>query len=356
MFAWLIVTAFGFQAVSAQFPISIPKIPKIKKDSPKEPEQQGQAQKNESSNSDDYDKEAFREIRFGNERYLQPYLECYAKKHNLETSQVGNSDRYYGNNSIMEQTLKGELPKLAEIESLLKSKLKFRPDTNQDYFNNPAIWDEISTNRDQYFKCVIDTANAPDPNRQDYVVGVIDKLTSRMNEWDTINQAMPFSFEDGDDFAWYAVSPSKRTEWMTKLGYLDYRQGSNNKIDPALDSLNDAMKKKLPSYVPNPKNYVVASVAEQKMMKDSLKKDLTKFNIFKIGLWQSNWLIDKNDLGIPKSRYKQGFIWVRDTQADYPYCEMYMVNIIQSYAGGGTYGASYGYYSTYEFAGCPAGK
>jgi hypothetical protein len=49
-------------------------------------------------------------------------------------------------------------------------------------------------------------------------------------------------------------------------------------------------------------------------------------------------------------------VWARSTLNDHPYCRIYWINIIQDYAGGGTYGASYAYFVNDELAGCPAGK
>jgi hypothetical protein len=41
-------------------------------------------------------------------------------------------------------------------------------------------------------------------------------------------------------------------------------------------------------------------------------------------------------------------------KADDGFCRILSVNLKQDYAGGGTYGASYGYLVEEEFAGCPA--
>ncbi len=89
------------------------------------------------------------------------------------------------------------------------------------------------------------------------------------------------------------------------------------------------------------------------MMKGTLG-NLATLKIHKIELAQSNWLISKNDFGLSMARYKQGYIWVRDTTDDHPYCHFYQINIIQDYAGGGTYGASYARFLDNTLFGCPA--
>jgi hypothetical protein len=89
------------------------------------------------------------------------------------------------------------------------------------------------------------------------------------------------------------------------------------------------------------------------MMKAALENSAT-LKIHKIGLYHGTWQIDKNNLGIPNARYKQGYIWVRDTADDHPYCHLYQVNIIQNYAGGGTYAASSARFIGDTLFGCPS--
>ncbi len=147
-----------------------------------------------------------------------------------------------------------------------------------------------------------------------------------------------------------AVSPKAREEWSKK--WLT-KPNERKKFNEMLDALAATAAKKLPLYLANPKLYNFRNPAEEKMMKAELE-NLTALRIHKIGLNQAAWLIDKNNLGIPTARYKQGIIWARNAADDHPYCLIYYVNIIQDYAGGGTYGASYAKFTGSELAGCPA--
>lgn len=70
---------------------------------------------------------------------------------------------------------------------------------------------------------------------------------------------------------------------------------------------------------------------------------------------QNIWRIDANSLGIPNARYKNGLIYLPDTNADHPYCYATRVNIIQDYAGGGRYAASRSKLVMDELVACPAG-
>jgi hypothetical protein len=154
------------------------------------------------------------------------------------------------------------------------------------------------------------------------------------------------------DWLWRAVSMQEREKWGKE--WLK-KPNEKQKFNEALDTLAASAAKQLPNYRMNTKNYAVHNAAEEKMMK-SVLKDPAIYKIHYAGLEQANWLIDKNELGIPTSRYKHGAIWLRDTTKDHPYCYISYVNIIQDYAGGGTYAASYPYFVRDEMVGCPTGK
>jgi len=154
------------------------------------------------------------------------------------------------------------------------------------------------------------------------------------------------------DHLLFAVSPSAREKWLKDSKALDVKDCPN--LVSAFDKLAAAAAVKFPLYTANPKAYNFRNPPEEKMMKATLKNSAA-VKIYKIGLNQASWLISKNELGLPTSRYKHGMIWFRDPADDHPYCHFYYVNILQDYAGGGTYGASYAVFVEDGLAGCPAG-
>ena len=111
--------------------------------------------------------------------------------------------------------------------------------------------------------------------------------------------------------------------------------------------------KKLPEYLPKPNQFELRDAAIEQMMKAKLKNAPT-LKISKIGVLHANWQIEKNDLGIPVNRYREAFIWGKDSSDDHPYCHVYGFVIQQDYAGGGTYGATYAYVNTDVLFGCSA--
>lgn len=156
------------------------------------------------------------------------------------------------------------------------------------------------------------------------------------------------------DWLWRAVSAKQRTEFMEKWKVV-MTPGAQKRFDEGFAKLAVSAAGKLPTYKASLSKFGFHNAAEERMMKGVLK-NIADYKIFSSGLQQTAWLIDKNDYGLPTSRYKHGVIYLRDTKSDHPYCYATYVNIKQDYAGGGTYGASYARFIEDEMVGCPAGK
>ena len=146
-----------------------------------------------------------------------------------------------------------------------------------------------------------------------------------------------------------ALSPSERKEWLER-----WPEDFVKCLNPALDGLAAVARKTLPGYT-GPQGYTFGTPAEKRALLSAID-DIAQAKVLKAGIKQANWLIDKNSLGIPTARYKHGVIWAQYPNRDDGFCRIFWVNIKQDYAGGGTYGASYGYFVSRAFAGCPAGR
>ncbi len=153
----------------------------------------------------------------------------------------------------------------------------------------------------------------------------------------------------GAEWLMRAVSPREREKWMTRLNTVSAKK----KFNEALDGLAAAAAKKLPSYKGDLDEFEFRNPAEEKLMRTELTR-IANYKIYKTGLAQAHWLIDKDNFGLPRARYKSGAFWIRDTTEDHPYCTITYVNIIQDYAGGGTYAASYTQFIKDKLIGCPA--
>lgn len=413
-FALLILTAFGLRAASAQITIKIPDIPRVKKpkaelprsaggdNSPADdrgPNSQAPPDYNANLNVNDmavavdhlgllsavrivaksgnrykatgaehpnhtywynansvypfFDRWVFAEISNSRQaEYLAPYLECYAKKHNLELIKVtGNAFHppRYNNAKEMKQDLQAELPKLAELSALLNSKLQARPNTFLNYRDNPAVWEDITSNRDQYLQCAVGQKESLRASESVWLRAHMDNIAEKQKEVEAFapNTKLYLVSASTYDYLLFAVSPRARAEWLSGDS-LEFKPN----LDPVLDALAASAAKKLPIYIPSAENFAIHNPLEERMMKSQMG-NLAALKIHKLGLAHGVWQISKNEFGIPTARFKRGYAWVRVATDDHPYCRLYQVNIIQDYAGGGTYGASYAKFLGNTLQGCP---
>lgn len=152
-----------------------------------------------------------------------------------------------------------------------------------------------------------------------------------------------------------AVSAKAREAYAVEKKFNDWRKGDpKNKYDAELDTLAAAAAKKLPLYLPKASFFAIRDAALEKLIKGTFKTaDPAKIQVLKIGLLHANWQIEKNGLGLPVNRYREAFIWARNTDDDHPYCHLYGFVVQQDYAGGGTYSATRVYQNTDALHGCP---
>jgi hypothetical protein len=253
MFAMFIVMTFGLQTASAQFTITIPKIPKIRKDKPK-------------------------------------------------------------------------------------------PDDSSTTTSDQTDNDQTTENTQ--------TPQEKEPTLLSFYFGDINKAKESVDKYSP-EEYLYLVNSVGGEWLLIAVSPKARQVWLKKdKEFADWSKSRpDNKVDAALAALAASGANKIPTYKPDPKNIAFHNSAEEKMMQSKLENFAT-LKIIKTGLTHSTWQIEKNDLGIPTDRYKWGIVWARDTSDDHPYCHIYHVNVIQDYAGGGTYGATYANFVSDELAGC----
>ncbi|MFL6468125.1 MAG: hypothetical protein ACJ72Z_09240 [Pyrinomonadaceae bacterium] len=156
----------------------------------------------------------------------------------------------------------------------------------------------------------------------------------------------------GYEYDWFnaSISPKYRAEKMKT--WTNLQPKFRKWFDDNLDEIGKIASEKLTSYLPNPSAYPVRNPAEERLMKAALS-EMPGIVVHKIGLQSAAWIIDKDAFGIPKNRFKYGAVYGKNPSADDPFCEVWYVNIIQDYAGGGTYGSSYAKWVSSETFGCP---
>lgn len=203
------------------------------------------------------------------------------------------------------------------------------------------------------------TQNSPAPKADDdemdfrltFFLEEIAKAQKSIDEYDPKEKLYPVSAAQ-NEWLLRAISMREREKWGKN--WLK-KPNEKQKFADALDALAASAAQKLPTYKSNLSTFKFRNPAEEKMMKSVLTR-LADYKIYLLGLAQNNWLISKNDYGLITARYKHGAVYLDDKTDDQPYCYLSYINIIQDYAGGGTYGASYAQFIRDEIVGCPAVK
>ncbi len=337
----------------AQWTITIPKLPKIKIDKPAEPST-STATTGSRAESAGFDAEAFNSFTLYHSGEIDGFLTCYANKHNLQLKDVTHKTyglSAYGNYKPLNEQVEGYRSKLAELEQLLKSKFPSRPNTGKQSDDNPAIWDEITSKREEYIQCEL---TAYEDESSDPRVSMFrDEVKETRKDVDEYSPQTKTAVVSGKNWEWLerAVSPSVRKTFLDKWNSVmlpRHRKG----IEIDLDAISAALPAKLALFTKEKINgFPLRNPAEERMMRGKMG-DVPGATIYKIGLYGNQWLISKDDWGLPTSRYKQGAIYFRDPASDHQYCWLNYINIIQTYSGGGTYAASYAKYVGADLVTC----
>jgi hypothetical protein len=143
------------------------------------------------------------------------------------------------------------------------------------------------------------------------------------------------------------ISPSFRKDWLSSH---HTPENETHCIVPLFDEIGAAAKRTLKNYKPT--NYKFHDSSEESLIKDAVKEKIPDAEILGFGVKQSSWDIDKLGNGMPKDRYKYGMAWVKSSKFDDGFCRIVHVNILQDYAGGGTYADSKSRYINMVPAGC----
>jgi len=304
-----------------------------------------------------FDYRAFTEIMFNYKSQVTPYLPCYGKKHNLDSDKVtvegynAFGARHFDDAKDAQQTLQAEQPKLAELESLLKSKLGgVAPNTFLEYLSNPAIVAEIVAQRAEYLKCAVGVEDEKPDFRLPVFLSDIKKAQSEAERYAPGEYLYLVSAGGPSEALLRAVSPRAREEWAKQWLKNPAARGEFN---AAWDALAATAAGKLPSYKPSAASFQFRYPGGERLLMSSFKNPST-LKIFRIGTDTAGWNIQRDDNNLPSYRYKTVRVYLRDPNDDYPYCRVISARVKQDYAGGGTYNAEvYRSSVSEELYGCP---
>ncbi|MEK7723782.1 MAG: hypothetical protein AAB336_05500 [Acidobacteriota bacterium] len=163
------------------------------------------------------------------------------------------------------------------------------------------------------------------------------------------NEGFRLSQSTNDDWIKYSVSKIARDKFFnsSKFNYFEKAE-----VSKALDSLAISAARELENYKPNSSNFAFKNPVHEKLIKNRLA-NLATLKIHKIGFATTNWLIHTNNYGLPRLRFKRGYIYARDSKDDHNFCHIYYISVNQDYSGGGTFGAAYPSFVSDELAACP---
>ena len=143
-----------------------------------------------------------------------------------------------------------------------------------------------------------------------------------------------------------ALSPKRRKEWLDRW----QDRSVPPCIEPVLNQLAAVAKRTLPTY--RPTGFPVRNAAEEKLLLTAIN-DISSGKVLGSGLTAADWEIQKRRNGIPDARFKRGMVYAKFATSDDGFCRIVHVNLIQDYAGGGTFAATKARFIKTEPAGCP---
>lgn len=301
--------------------------------------------------------QAFTEIMYDYKHFVTPYLQCYGKKHNLEEKQVTEEGynafgaRHFSNAEDARKTLQAEQPKLAELDSQLKSKLGgAAPNTFLEYLSNPAIVSEIVSQRADYLKCAVGVEEDKPDITLPVFLDDIKKAQQEAQRYSPEEYLYLVSAGGPSEQLLYAVSRRAREEWASKVLK---NSASRAEFDAEWDKLAAIAAKKIPTYKPSAASYRFRDPAGEKLLMGALKNPAT-LKIFRIGTDTAGWEIQRDSDNLPSYHYKSMKVYFRDPNDDHPYCHVVSARIKQDYAGGGRFNAEiYRSSVSDEIFGCP---
>lgn len=220
-------------------------------------------------------------------------------------------------------------------------------DTNQ---SNETNSDDVRKSENEAKKSAQDL---PDSPAYRMWFDELQQAVKEAEEYTPQSDRAIYTYSGKYDWGLLAVSPSARNGWFEDIA--EWRKANpRNKLDAAFDKLAALLAKHMPTFKGGLASYALRNPSDERLSK-TIFEDITRWQIYSFGIQESNWLIEKNDYGIPVARYKHAAFYLGDKRGDHPYCYLTFVNIIQDYSGGGTYAASRARYIGDQLVGCPAG-
>jgi hypothetical protein len=147
-------------------------------------------------------------------------------------------------------------------------------------------------------------------------------------------------FIDDTKFDRYVADPSKFLQQQEQYYRREYEQAGKqmpaNALDPVKAKIAELQKacEAAATRFSFPTN-LVAAPAITNSVKNQLTRNIPGTKVLKIGLTPGGWSINKNEFGVPESRYQSGYVLYQFPGEKYARCSIF--NYREDYAGGGRY-------------------
>lgn len=267
----------------------------------------------------------------------QCYNEMYGGKDGLP--KIEKKPSSYGHFRLSDKVLP-ELSEALKIYESLETKFKGQiPHATNTYIplleENPAIFFKILEKRVELSKCIA-RKKVFESIRLPYFKGLIKEFTENPKKAMDDAITLPIGIQ-------FAYSAAYRSEYLSKYAHLNELM---TYAGITADTLLDADKETIENFKKLAESVILSSKtrAEDFQFKNPALENLllskiktpTK-KVIKSRVTDTDWLIQKNVLGIPILRFKRITALVRDSKSEHPFCQYYVTYINQTYSGGGTF-------------------
>ncbi len=267
---------------------------------------------------------------------VEAYLLCFCQKYGMKTEIVTGRTQYPTYYIKDEAERLDQKNKLDELWAAIEP-LGVLPNTYLSYNNNPLIWKLIAKDRVEFLSCLGKVQNPDvkkmlDMNLRD--IAIAKKSAENFTGGTT-------GLYNGTTYSWMyrAVSKNAREEYISKQTGWNTNADALAKINGALEDLKTACAPKIPLLKIEANLFQYHDATSEAAMKNYLKNPAT-LKVHRSGISDSDWNIEKNELGIPLYRYKRGTMLVRNSADDHSFCKGLFFVIKQEYAGAGKYASS----------------
>lgn len=307
-----------------------------------------------------YDIKEFNKVSSKYKNIVKAHLKTYANKFGKEieslTGSSDNQDYYYSNVKDYHKDLKA-------LEDIKKELLKFEslPNTYLEYEKNPYIWSEIVNNSKEYTETLLNNPNKQFQKSLEDSISEINKITESIINFN--GKGSLYSSSKSIDWVWRSISEKRRKEFFTQnvsfkeqIDLFKIIQKDLNEpfkpLNDALNNLKEAFDSKIVNYKIDSNYFKYKDAESEKVMKSYLK-DISKINIFNIGMETSDWIVVKSPSGTPLHKYKKGTMLVKTSNDDFDYCKALFFVVQQEHSGKGKYTKSKISQYHEEIYGCP---